>query len=563
MGEGGCHNRGPGRVGRLLTGSLIFAALWLCWWWVRHDAVAENVLMRDDFVLGQTGNIVTHRLLFLVDMTLWQSLIGPDLLLTVVPKWIAGLYASLAAWLFYGLLRDWGIGAVGALGLSLMLVIHPIANGITLWNSIFTVSGGLALQLLGYRLVRDRPGRSRGVLGALLMALGIAGYQIYATVPVMLFIANWSVRYLQYDSMSRRELYLRGVPVVASIGIYAVFMLFTTQVLQVSTFAGRGLSSAASIFDPTHLAEKWHGVSNMLANVTQPALGYYLGRELAFSKWEGPYLILGVLSVVLGVVKGWNWPRLLLALVLPGVLTGCAAGFLLVLNVTPSGWRVAGPVLVGACLAFVVLLADRDRGTWTRTAAVSWIVVTLTLVALVPVTRFDAGMRVQAQRSDLALVGGIDDYWRTRGIDKDGYAVRVVHIMEQGAPRPVPAECRLLVSDFQQRTADVYSNLLSSWSFPGGFLRHHGIRYVALPTGRRVPPDDPAAAECAAGAAAAGVSPWVIHDDARRMSTLCHQLRRGDSARMLHEGSRMTAKGAALRVAAESVGRNAALERNP
>jgi hypothetical protein len=407
--------------------ALAFLLLYALWAAVRVPALTHNVTLRDDWVHEPWGHLTSYRPLLAADLWFWDHVAGAGYLRSSLPKFIAGAYVAAIGMALIAIALRRGASSSGAFAIATAYVVHPINNELTLFNVLVATNLALLLIIGGDWLV------ARGgpvAAGALLIALGIAGYQIYAFIPLAILMIDSGRRPLQ-----------RLAACAAGGAIYGAYVVFSNRVLHVASWGGRGLGAPAQLFTRAWMTEKWHGVTNALADVFQPILGYTISAEFAFRAWK--WMLLAII-IALGMRLRSAWRALL-------PLVACA--FFLVLNVTPSGWRVDGPALFGVCLALIPLMS--------RPVAV---IILGVWIAASAITSFaDAKMRVAGKELDDRIVRELAATGRR-------------HVVIANVPTPPPpVKGRVLLAEYNAVTPSMYSNLIPLWSFPAQYLAAHGF----------------------------------------------------------------------------------------
>lgn len=462
---------------------LVYYVLWII---PRISPLFANVLFADDFVHDPHWHLLSFRPLLYADLWFWNHFLGADYLMTATPKVLAGIYLSLTGLLTVDLLRRWGIPLMVAVAIPVFYISHPIINELSLWNVVAPYNLSLLLIVLGYWVLGDASSSVRVLSAVSFIALGISGYQIHAGLPPVLIIGEVLLKRLGGIPCSRAEI-MRKIAVFATALVAYLVYVEVSRWLGYSSWGNRGLSSLWTASLPDYFSDKWHGISNMFANVFQSLISFYFGMETSWHAWKWVPIIVGLATMASGIYAGRSRTDIMLFSVTPVLLPGLATLVLLPLNVTPSGWRVCGPVLYAFCLALVpvlTLIMKSDDATamertlkkqvFSRTVivmgiAVFWVVMTF------PVVAYDGGLRVMGNKQELETLQSVESFWKNKGIERGGYAVAVYPINNVSLMKRYAGEKgRDIVINFNRIVSYDYSNLVNG--FWPQFLMHYGYR---------------------------------------------------------------------------------------
>jgi uncharacterized membrane protein len=494
----------------LLLSGLFFAA----WLLPRFPAVRANVLMRDDFVHEPAGHLLSYRPLFFLDLLFWNRLIGPEYLRTVWPKLIAGFWIASIALITFFLLRRWRYSSIFSAAIVLLFVAHPVVNDFSTSNIFAAVPLSMLLAVAAYR-VSLRGGALSSVGATALLLLSISGYQINLAVFLMLALAGEMICIAGREGWRPTRLVRPLSIVIAAVLLYGAYILVSVHLLGIRSWGGRGFAVPSLAYDARFLDEKWHAMSNMMADVAQPLLSYFFNIGVAWRYWSVPFLI--VAGVV--VVSAIRTRRIALLMVAGGIplIPATAAMLLLGMSWTPEGWRVCGPAVYGFAISIAVAGRALREAFPARALLAERVVSCLLLIAITGamiVTRRDAAIRVESNLRDEAAVAQIKRHWRDRSVDPATTLVQMEPRDRATLADPAGERfSRGIIAEFRPVTWLMYSNIWSSFCFPDAFFRFHGLgTAVSEPPPWR--PD--AATRCSAGS-----RPQILFDDAALVAIVC------------------------------------------
>jgi len=460
----------------------IYFALWLV---PRIAPIKANVMMAEDYCNVPAVHLGTYRPLLFADLALWNAVIGKEYLQTVFPKLLAGVYISLAGLFTVLMLRRWGSPMLVALLIPVFYVTHPIVNELSLWNLITGLNLSLLLIVIGYFLLGDVSSKKQAFAGFFFMATGVSGYQIHAGLLPVLFIGEFIIKRVNGIPFGLKESAQKVIIIVAVMATYFAYFAIARSILGYHDYGSRGLPSLSSSTLTVFLSDKWHGITNMYANLFQSMISYYFGIESSWRYWKWISPALGAATFFAALSAGRSKTDALLFSFTPVLLPVFATLVLLASDVTPSGWRVCAPTLYAFCLSLTPLMTLMIRGRSQRiiepgresyaiNKVVPVVVTLLWLAFSFPVIAYDGDLRVQAKEQDERLLREIADYWRTKGIPRAGYSV-TVYPQDRNGARGIPVEQkgRGIVVNFNKLGPNDYTNLPRQfWS---QVLEHYGF----------------------------------------------------------------------------------------
>ena len=245
----------------------------------------------------------------------------------------------------------------------------------------------------------------------------------------------------------------------------------------------RGFARPESL--SAYISVKFHGIMNLLANVTMPIVSYYFGISSGWKHWEAPFVVAAACAVLLVTIRRDQ-------IAVAGFIVAGIVGLpilatlpTLATSQSPESWRVAVP----AALAFTLSLAALGHlATITyrqvfkgRKTAVPWVIssIAATLVVLVGiVAHHDAEQRVVIHEADLTLIESIRRVWADRGMSSDDYLVGRVTIpgLPEGRYYTEPPD---ITTSYHKSVPPSAFDHEFSWR---GFLAYGGIRSAELET---------------------------------------------------------------------------------
>jgi len=473
--------------GRRVIMALAFIGYFILWLTPRMAPIEANVLMADDFTQDPRTHLLSYRPLLYADLWFWNLIMGNGYLMTMFPKLLAGIYLSLAAMVTFELLQRWGISLLVSLIIPVFYLSHPIVNELSLWNTIASCNLSMLLILIGYQVMGDSFSLQRTVYAIFLIALGVSGYQIYAGLLVVLIIGEPIIKKINNIHFSAREVVRKTMIIFIALAIYVLYIKISQNVFGLYDFGNRSFVSPVSSTMADFVDTKWHGMSNMFANVFQSLISFYFGAKASFHAWKWVPIGMGCLTLIISLLAKRSWHDTAFFALTPVLLPALATSILLPINATPSGWRVCGPVLFAFSLSMVPTLSlimksdaiPTIRSTihkriFGKTAVVTGIAV-FWLAITIPVITYHSSLRVIANKKELETLRSMDTFWKERGLVRGGYMV-AVYPADNASRRKtfVSEEGRDIVINFNRVVSYDYSNLVKG--FWPQFLMHYGYR---------------------------------------------------------------------------------------
>jgi hypothetical protein len=263
--------------------------------------------------------------------------------------------------------------------------------------------------------------------------------------------------------------------------LYLAYVWISTVVFDVGESRGLARPESLSVF----LLLKFHGIIDLLVNVTMPIVSYYSGIASGWKHWEAPFLAAAACAVLLVTVRRDHIA--VAGLVVAGIvgLPILATLPTLATSQSPEAWRVAVPAALSFALSLAAL-AHLAAVTYIqvfkgRKNPVPWIVSTIAAaltVAVGIVAHHDAQQRVLINEADWALTKDISRFWAERGTLSNDYFVGRVTV--PGLPEgPYYTEPPDLTSAYVKAVPSSAFDNEFSWR---GFLAYRGIRSAELDT---------------------------------------------------------------------------------
>lgn len=386
--------------------------------------ILHGAVFADDLVHKPDGHLMSYRFLDYLELLLWQGVFGARYLMTAAPKLMACLYTAGLCSVLRHALQQWGAPERTAFILPLLIPLHPIWNTFVIWNVTAVYVLSLLLVAFGYWWSETRP-----AIAALIIALGISGYQVHAGLIPVLIGAEY---------LLRKQVAVRRI--VASV-CGAVIYLIAAKVAALAgmeTWGNRGMTASV----------QWrsglHAMSDNLATVTQPLLSYFLGVHASIKLW---YALFFVLALLVLIVR-----RSLIEAAAPIVFPLAAAAVIVPLNVRPTGPRVAGAIWIAVLLSLIPLL--NALGKWSLAVAIA------AAAVMVPPSLTDAANRAMAWEADRTLLNDVTRHWGAR---RDV----VIAIEPDARPSTFPRGRPIVLQNFNAVTPWHYSNLqcCAEWLF--------------------------------------------------------------------------------------------------
>ena len=514
----------------MMIGAIV--AYFLLWLGPRVAPIKANVLMAEDFGCSPEVHLKSYRPLLAADLALWNFVLGPEYLRSRLPKIFAGIYLALSAGITLSLLRRWGAPLSVAFIMPVFFLAHPIVNQLSLWNLITGLNLAMLLILAGYWIMKDASSAPMNIAAFSVLLWGLCGYQLYAAMFPVLLVGEFMIRRLHGTPMPRREIARKVAVMVLVTVFYAAYVVVSQRFFRLHDYGDRGFISPATMTVSSYLHDKWHGMTNMFANVFQPLISYYFGINAAWFAWKWVPVVIGGATFVCAALRKRRIGDVLIFSLSPLVLPGLTTLVLLPMSVTPSGWRVCGPVLFAFCLSLVPALSlvfgvdaspegnNPGSGLSLVKGAELVAVVLLAILLSYPVTAYDGRLRVSGKEKQLAVLKGIEQFWAEQGVVKERFAVTAWPEVKWGPSRyVVPGENKDIVVNFRKVSAVDYSSLLAQFWAP--FAAYYGFNTI---DGSRISPGLTRRLEslCAsADKGQYGLPLAVTHLEAEKISVIC------------------------------------------
>jgi hypothetical protein len=385
----------------------------------RWPAIAGNLMWWDDFGLPLSvfrSHVGSYRPLLWFEYAVWEKL-WPGHFFAGVPKWSGSAYMALAGYLFWRILKDWGIQPVVAGLVAAAVLVHPILTDAGGWSTIHGMGLGLVLCLWGYRLLRG--GRSPGSLwsGIAMILAGVSGYQPLIMVPLVLLGGETAIR-IGAGRDPRWLGFGRILAILCGVGVASYIYMKISQSVLVE-FDRRDLISAVSVSD--YASEKYHGLINNVVNVYMPPLAFAFGPARAFSYWKWAPLCMagGIFGLVLArrvpMYRAMILGALPLCLPVVGTLLGLVTGL------TPWAWRTSVPALLAAGIGLAILLEELMASGRFAAVVLALVIYAMVAVALARTTAADVRRHGEGISRDNEVVAGAEAFWRSRGVSKSEF----------------------------------------------------------------------------------------------------------------------------------------------
>ena len=511
---------------RLFLIGLTFLLL-LVWILPRLSAIVNNPLLLDDFYIGQSSEdlwiqegpkIFLHSyrpLIYAIYQTV--ELAVPDHLMTVLPKILAGLFLSVSCSILYRYLCSLGLDHRASLVAPVFIIVHPIVNEITLWNSMYPLALAISLVAFGYTVVAFARSTSKKVAGTMLMFAGTLGYQAYLSISLVMLTMDIGVSRLRGRRDSLRHYLHIFLLICAVAGMYIAYMLLAD--LSMSSTDPRGITTIQDL--GTYSEEKLHGIFNLIVNVWMPLLSYYFNLETAWRHWELVPLSLCVSTFILAFLSTRSLRIAISAAVLVLILPFVGALFILATSQSPESWRTSVPSLYGTALSIPIPLhyaLKLGKSLSNEAAWISVLVVSTVIVAvLAPIARYESVLRVKSYHEDLHVLAQLSQYWEDAGVQKHDVRVAVFpspndHLYSSSRSAKGVTKAYQLIQG--------YSPL--GWHFSWrGFVVHAGFRAFPQREPRLALPSAIAARACNGLPDATIGHKRIYHSVAHRVTVIC------------------------------------------
>lgn len=433
---------------------------------VRMPQLLGNLLFLDDYglIAYPEHDLTTARFPLAFEMLLVEGLF-PGFSLSGGSFCLAAAGLALAAEGIRRLARDLGISAPVAFSLPLPFAAHPCTNELVAWA--VTRGAGLCLfsSVQGYRILRRarRPAEELGG-GALLLAGGL-GYEVSLLVPAAFLVGEIGL------DPRRRESRPWVRPAAALLAVTVAMIAVKTAWRQLYPGADpRGPLTVA--VDTAELRGRLKIASNMLSNVYQSPLAYYLGFERAGPAWKWLPATIPIIAIAARAGKDRGLCRAVRGALVTTAVLATPVLPALALERMYDSWRVSVP----GTLAFSTALAVATQpwegarsGRWTVAACLA-----LAAALVVPPGRYYLDRRLRCNAIEESAVAAIERFWAQRGLSTPRFGIRVVPFPDQ-LPWDPAEDTRVVTEGFVPVTTSSLSAFKTSWFARQLLVHHHGF----------------------------------------------------------------------------------------
>ena len=333
----------------VLWGFLIVFFYFFVWFIQRIPSIVNNTLWHEDYALLVSDQyqvvpgheytyLRSYRPLFYLEYHIIEF-IYPGHLGTVVPKILGGFYLAITGLITSTLLKKWKAQPVAAFLIPLFFLCHPVLNEISIWNVAHYNSLVVLLLVAGVALWDEFSSRWRQVLGSLIILLGTLGYPIYLTIPVILFITEYTLKRLNGLHFSFRQLTWKLGIIVMITGLFFISAEITRTYMKSHhmpydnrTFSLWNFVSAS----PSFLALKFREVRRIYMNLFLPIFSFYLGLGKALKVWKIIPISLALAMLIVARLSRLN-PLYAIVMALIPFLPGLAH---MTINSVQTEWRM-------------------------------------------------------------------------------------------------------------------------------------------------------------------------------------------------------------------------------
>lgn len=462
-------------------------AYFTLWYLPRQNALVAKALYHDDYHLGLSHwrTLLPQgpsafwgqwRPVALAEFRFWELLLGRDWFWGDFPKIYAGVLLSAVCVALGLLLRRWGVSTATSLLVPALFVSHPIVNELSLWNTTHLLPVLLLVIVVGYVAIGDGASPGRNALGLACLTAGVLGYQPYLMVFATLLAGEILFRLVAGRLRGLRWVVVKAVVLLLAAVLYVSYMLISMHGFGLSN--PRGFAEIASLGG--FLAQKLHGVANMIVNVPMPIIAYHLGIGTAWKTWSLAILAPSAVALAAAILAGKNRTSRLAAAVASPLLILLPTGFLFVVSQAPESWRVALPSLVGMCVALGLpsaLMAGVNGRAWLRALGIGLLLVVL--IAEISVTRAHANRMVAGYLNDKELLRQVRERRSQGGSFANGAAIGVIRIPGIGPDRAGSQERAITVSYRRIEPRSVFD---FEWAWRGFLvLNGESVKELELP----------------------------------------------------------------------------------
>jgi len=472
--------------------------LWVgytCFWVAtRWPAIRENTLFYDDYgiPLAPAGFYAgSFRPMVLLEYRLWEWLV-PGHFWTVLPKLTGAAYLGATGVALAFLLRRWGVPGVVAMLAPLAVLANPVLNDAGLWSSLHAIPLGLFFITLA-AIAWDRAVRRPFLVAGALLLCGLLTYQIFVSLALVYIVAEPAIRRAAGSAVVWKDL-PRKIGVTGAAAVLQMLYMETTRAL-VPHVDGRGFVRPHSLGGYVH--DKLHGIFDLTVNGIMPVVAYYTGAAASYSLWRLVPLVIAGVGVMLAVVQRRRGLDLAIAAVFPIVIVFVPAVPVLLTSQSPYGWRVSSPVAIAVVLAvlpLVIRLGGPDSSRADRLAGP--LILLLATALMVPVSFYEASMRVVSNRREAALMREIEGTWQARGVPRQELTLLY------GPTLGVIEDTRLigphdLTWGYERRTPAMWTAFQDAWFADRFVANYHRLRFVDCSRPGAAPPCTAAVPLCA------------------------------------------------------------------
>lgn len=378
----------------------VFALLFAVALLPRLSLILAGVAYADDWGHSYVSHLESYRPLAALELWFWQSVFGPDYLMSKVPRVLSAMWYALA----FTMLAQWasriGIRLIPIAMTAVTALVHPAFNELILWGVLSTVSLATATATFGIVLVYTSMNGWRRVLGLALVCAAVAGSQVLAAIGAVFVLAE--VAHRGYRSVIRDG----AVETRWRIALVIIPPIFGLLIIVYMRF-GLGLEDFASrsVGVPSNpLASKFYVFTNAFANLYQAPMGKLLGNAPALRAFWPMLLLMWLLPFGLLRIARVPMARALVLSALPISAFLVSFSPFLATPAIPSGYRVLGTAIIAIALAFVVSTGPLWAIPQLRKSLVA--AKLFLIAASISATVLDIGVRHSANERD--------NFWRTK-----------------------------------------------------------------------------------------------------------------------------------------------------
>ena len=406
---------------------VVFISYFCVWALTRFSALNANALQMDDFLIAHmnvrgvddisnafiTGNFSCK---FPPQdgrwgaATLFCILAGfsPNWVLMLWPKLLAGLSLSLFCTLLCRRFVLDGVGLLGAVLLPLLIMTHPTVNDITLWNTPFVAAVWMTACILAFEIVQTKPADVRYVaVSFVLLLVVVLSYEIFFTVFVVL-VVYFVLGGVLLERGPRRDQLIAYLVLLIALPLIYISMALLSKALGGE---GRGFAEFNGV--GAFLSYKFHGITNLLANVFVPVMSYYLPSSLSFRIYKWLFVLLLVAVYLCAYLARHDWKFATASAAVVMTIMAVPLAPIMLMQQNPEAWRVSIPTVFAFVLSLSLVLRLANSGgrvgikNQNRINAVSSIVLLGLIVIQIIPTNAEAKLRALENEADQRLVAQI------------------------------------------------------------------------------------------------------------------------------------------------------------